>query len=355
MDGGPYFSTLLRTISAAQSYVYLESYIICADQAGQRVADALVERAEQGIEVAVMYDGFGSLTLDGDWVRRLRAAGAHVFAYRPVSPWRGRWPWSRRNHRKLLVVDGAVGIVGGQNISDDYAAPEDGGDDWRDTAVRIEGPAVTQLDVMFRELWAREGGPRLEAVPGYPPDFGEGPSVRFLANRGIRTRAEIRRAYLRAILSARASVCITTAYFSPDRVLLRALRRAARRGVRVELITAGATDVEPVRYAARGLYSVLMKDGVRIYEWHERVLHAKTAVVDGTWSTIGSANFNHRTWLKDLEVNATIVGEAIGRLMDAQFDADREKSQRIDLAVWKKRPFTQRLVEWFFGLFRRMI
>ena len=354
IDGAAFFECLIETIAGAKRYALVESYIFANDAIGKRVADALIERAEAGVEVAVHYDGFGSLGLGRELPGRLAAGGVKIHEFRPMRLF-ARWPLNKRNHRKSLVVDGRVGLVGGMNISDDYAAPEDGGRGWHDAAVKIEGPAVLQLESIFRDLWSKHAKIRLETPPGFAAQYPDGHEVRFIENKGRKDRAAIRRAYLRAIVGAQRTVRITTAYFSPDRLLLRALCKAARRGVAVEIITAGATDMKPVLQIARGLYGRLFRAGVKIYEWHERVLHSKTAVVDGQWTTIGSANLNHRTWLLDLEVNATILSPEIGAQMDGLFVVDRARSRPIDRALWRSRPVTQRMLEWFFGLFRRMV
>jgi cardiolipin synthase len=355
IDGGPFFRALIGAIEQAQHYVLVESYILAADQTGWRVARALAAKARAGVEVALSYDGFGSLFIDPYFLDFLKDAGVKVFEFRPVSFLRGHWPWSRRNHRKLCVVDGRIGIVGGMNISDDYASVDDGGRGWRDMGVRIEGPAVAQLETLARRLWKRYAKQPLASVPVAAPVFPGGHAVQFVANFARKERALIRRSYLRAIVQAEHSVQITAAYFAPDPGLLRALRRASARGVAVEIITAGATDVRPVLWVARGLYGILLRGGVRIFEWRERILHAKAAVVDGKWTTIGSANLNHRTYLMDFEVNATILGTEIAGLLEDQFLVDRARSTVITLEEWRQRPWAQRLLSWFFGLFRRMM
>jgi cardiolipin synthase len=282
------------------------------------------------------------LGLADKYIDDLREAGVKVHKFRPFS-WRlGIKRLVKRNHRKLLVVDGQIGFVGGMNLTNDYASVQEGGQGWRDTAVKIDGPAVAQLETLFRQMWARYAKIGLLSARRNARDFHGGHEVRFIANHGRIDRADIHRAYIRAIVGAKTSVRIVTAYFTPDRKLLRALRRAAKRGVSVEIITAGATDLEVVLHASRGLYANLLAHGVRIYEWHERILHAKTAVVDGTWSTIGSANLNHRTWLLDQEVNA-------------QFISDRTRCKIITKELWRQRSKWRRVLEWFFGLFRRLI
>jgi cardiolipin synthase A/B len=355
-DGGPFFGRLLDEIVAAQRYVFLESYIVVADATGWKVAHALADRARAGVEVALILDAYGSLTLDPGFVTFLREAGVKVLIFRPILMMTQRLPfWRRRNHRKLLVADGHVGIVGGMNISDDYAAIEDGGHGWHDCAVRIEGPAVATLEAMFRTLWRESGGPDLESVFREGATYPEGDQVRFIANFARRDRAYVRRAYLLAFLAAEKTIRIMNAYFIPDRVLLRSLIRAARRGVRVEVIVAAATDIKSIYYATRSLYSKMLRNGIEVYEWEERVLHAKIAVVDGAWSTIGSTNLDHFSSFRNLEVNAGILGERIGGELDDQFAVDRARSKKIDFAAWKKRPFWIKVVEWWCGLFRKLL
>jgi len=355
IDGGPFFSSVVEAIESAQKYVLMETYTVTADQTGTRIQQALIDRAAAGIEVAFVYDAFGSLSLDDSYLEKLHQAGVKTHKFRPFSLAIGIKRWAKRNHRKLLVVDGRIGFVGGMNISDDYAAIKDGGQGWRDTAVCVQGPAVSQLEKLFRRMWKRYAKQHLTSLPCTPLSFPGGHDVRFLANFGRIDRADIHRAYIRAILGAKKTVRIMTAYFTPDRRMLRALRRAAKRGVEVEIITAGATDLEVILHASRGLYASLLRHGVQIYEWHDRVLHAKTAVVDGTWSTVGSANLNHRTWVLDQEVNATISGDKFAKQMDQQFIADRARCKAITPDLWRQRPRLRRIVEWFFGLFRRLI
>lgn len=354
IDGGPFFGAVLEAIEGAERYVYLETYILRSDTVGWRIGRALATRAEAGIEVAICYDAFGSEGLSSKYLRMLDDAGVERLPFRPLSLLRRSMPWSRRNHRKLVLVDGRVGIVGGMNIADDYAPRAQGGQGWRDTAVRVQGPAVLQLDLLFRSLWRKEKGPRLRERPtGRPAPIESGYAVRFLANFARGERAMIRRAYEVAIKSAQDSVLIMNAYFFPHRALRRAIEQAARRGVRVQLILAGTSDVKPAIYAARSLYARLLRAGVEIYEWHERVLHAKTAVVDGEWTTVGSSNLDPFSAFVNLELNAGIFSRRFGAQMREQFERDLEKSRRIEMSDWRARPWTQRLLEVFFRWFTK--
>ena len=347
MDGGPFYRRLLEEIGSAQRYVLVETYIWQPDETGWKVVRAMADRATAGVEVAVCYDGFGSDELSEDFLAFIDRAGIKRLAYRPVSFLKGSWPWSRRNHRKLVVVDGRVGMVGGMNLANEYAAPQDGGGGWRDTSVCVHGPAVGQLESMFRTLWAKEGGAAL--VSRAVRTGGAGPmAVRFLANFYRGERPLVRRAYLEAIDNAEARIRICNAYFFPDRVLRRALIRAARRGVQVELIVPATSDVRPAVHASRSLYGRFLRHGIEIYEWYRTVLHAKTAVIDGDWSTVGSSNLDPFSSFVNLEVNASIRSREFGRMMDRQFECDRSLSRRIVPSGWKKRPWTQRIVELLF-------
>jgi len=354
-DGAAYFDEIEKAVESAQHYILVGTYILRADNTGWRVCRLLAKKRAEGVEVALTYDGYGSFGLSSELLEFLRLAGVKVLEYRPVSFVTGSMPWTQRNHRKMIIVDGRVGITGGHNIADDYASVEQGGKNWRDTGCRLEGPAVHQLEDLFRRNWGINRGDRLESRPIIAPPVPGGVAARFVGNFARRQRAEIRRDYLAAILGAQKTVRVTNAYFAPDRGILRALLRASRNGVTVELILAGLTDVKPMLMVTHGLYGLLLKNGVKIYEWHERILHAKTAVVDGIWSSIGSANLNQRSFRFDLEANVTIVSARFGEQMDEMFEVDRGKCRAIDPVEWKKRPRWMRMLEWFFGLFRRIV
>ncbi|MEE2901982.1 MAG: cardiolipin synthase [Myxococcota bacterium] len=355
IDGQAFFSRYIEAIESAESYIFIETYIFCDDKTGRKIQQALISKAQKGVEVAVIFDAFGSLSLSDAFIEEMLSAGVRVHEFRPIR-WTTRVSMlNRRNHRKILLVDGVLGFVGGMNLADNYAALEDGGDGWRDTAVAVQGPSLVQLESLFRAMWNKCSRIPLQSDPGHSKEYPHGHKVSFIANYGRIDRAEIHRAYIRAINGAKESVRIATAYFTPDRRLLKALRTAAKRGVNVEIITAGATDLEVILHASRGLYGNLLRHGVKVYEYHERVLHAKTAVVDGKWSTVGSANLNHRTWILDQEVNATILGSEFGQKMEHQFSLDRAASRPITRQLWSNRPIWRRITEWFFGLFRRLI
>jgi cardiolipin synthase len=348
-DGGQAFPAMLQAIAAARSTICFETYIYREDATGQRFAAALCERARAGVEVSLMVDDWGS-TLSADFVHRLRVAGVRTLQFSPVLNWRvfGRLfaRLRRRNHRKALIVDGEVAFTGGLNVSDDYAAAVDGGRGWRDTHVRIKGPAAADLERMFLETWRKSRGARVTPERYQRPTPAPDPRVRIVGNEFRKDRKDIRKAYVKAIQGAKRRVHLTHAYFLPPSRVLHALQRAAHRGVEVSVILAATTDVYVVRLAAQGIYLRLLRSGVKVYEWSGRVLHAKTAVVDGSWSTVGSANLDALSLRANLEVNAVFEDEKLGTAVEAMFAQDLALCEEVTLAEWRKRSWTERILPW---------
>lgn len=379
VDGAKAFPSMLAAIAGARLEVLVEMYWFDSDAVGQRFADALAERARAGVRVAVIYDGVGSLGVDDAMFDALRAAGAEVHEYNPVAPWTHRWrlgTLNSRDHRKILVTDNAVAFTGGINFGLPWAPESEGGEGWRDDAVRIEGPAAAQLREVFFETWRRVGGspyapiaisPRPVAdlpaevgaqalsAPQQTPHSRGGQAVRALASGHWHTRALIRGAYLEHIAHAQRFVFIANSYFIPDREVCRALAAAVARGVDVRVLVAGQSDVPAAYYASRFLYARLLRSGVALYEWTKSVFHAKTAVIDGEWSTIGSYNLDYRSWRLNLELNVAIDGSEVAEALRARFLHDTEQSNKVDLAQFRFRAMHDRLREWFYFLFRRLL
>ncbi len=363
-DGEQAFPSMLEAIEEARSEILLEMYWFGSDHTGTAFANALAERARDGVVVRIVYDSLGSWETSRSLFDRLREAGCDVQEFGPIAPWRRQFRIgvvNHRNHRKMLIVDRRVGFTGGVNLGDPWAPVEEGGQGWRDDMVRIEGPAVEQMRAIFKNGWKRVIEPASPSRPSMaPPAADEFPDdanskVRVLANHYFGERRAIRRAYLERIRSAKRSVYITNSYFVPDFRIRRALSQAAQSGVDVRVILPARTDVPAVYYAARNLYGLLLESGIRLYEWQGRVLHAKTAVIDGMWSTIGTYNLDYRSWRFNLEVTAAIEDEHFGHAMEKRFFADLEHAPSVDLAAWRKRPFKDRLVENFFYRFRKML
>ena len=349
-DGLQAFPAMLDAIAAARSTICLETYILKDDEVGSRFLEALMERARAGVEVLLMFDYWGSEVSDIT-LSALRAARVRLLIFRP-------WKYlgslslafskvSRRNHRKSLTVDGTVGFTGGLNIANDYAAKIDGGAGWRDTHVRIEGPDAQALEKLFLTTWNSNKGPRYDTRRFARPRFAGCDKIRVVGNDFALDRKGIRRAYEGAFAQAKDRICVTNAYFLPPAKMVSGLVAAARRGVKVKIILAATTDVKLVLYAARGLYPRLLKNGIEVFEWAAgRVLHAKTAVVDGTWATVGSANLDPMSLRQNLEVNAIITEPAFGAALERMFVEDLAQCRPITLSDVNKYGPLQRIFSW---------
>ena len=357
-DGAQTFDAMIQAIRSARSFVCLETYILRDDWTGRRFAAALSERARAGVEVNLLYDAWGS-DVSGWYLEDLAAAGVRTLAYHPLR-FHGRLGAIlarviKRDHRKVLVVDGRIGFTGGLNIADDYAPARAGGGGWRDTHLQLEGPAVAELLYSFLRLWVRNGGAPLDerryTSAGRRPD----PKVRIVGNSLRGRRDAIGRLYKDAINKARRRIRITNAYFVPTVGVFRAIRQAALRGVDVQLIVAGTTDVPAVRLASRAFYEPYLRAGVRIFEWKGRVLHAKTATVDGHWSTVGSANLDVASLRVNLEVNAVVEDEHLAWELERMFEEDLESCEEITLESWHARPFWEKLLSPMVFLLRRWL
>ncbi len=355
-DGGPTFRAMLEAITNAQRTICLETYILASDATGDRFKLALVERARAGVKVRLIYDAVGSFGLDADWVADLRTAGIEVIDFNPISPWRRRFNLSHRDHRKILVVDDEVAFTGGLNIANDYAPLEEGGAGWHDMHCQVRGPIVRDLGRLFRRNWLRSGGASYPAPRRLASRIGSGTSiVRMLENTARRHRPTFRRAYLHVIRAARKSIRIENAYFLPDRGVRRALIRAARRGLDVQVIVPGRSDVKLIEWASLYVLRGLAKHGVKIWRWRGVMMHAKTAVIDSTWSTIGSYNFDSQSRFNNLEVTVEILDPVVGEKLMAVFDSGVPNCVAYDEAVWKQLPWWRKAFAWVGYRLRRFL
>lgn len=343
-DGRQAYPAMLEAVDRAERSINLETYILRDDRTGRRFADALCRRSLNGIEVRLIVDALGSLELPPRFIQRLRNHGVRVLEYHPVAPWRRRWSWSRRDHRKILVVDDAVAFTGGINICDDHADPSEGGGGWRDAHVRIAGPAAHELNRIFRATWFRETGRWFPAESDFPSKKG-GALVRVAANQELLKRYLIRRAYQHAVRRAEKRILIATAYFIPDRSVRRTLYQAVQRGVDVRVLIPSESDVPAVDYASRRLFARHMARGVRLFAWTGPTLHAKTMTADGVWSAVGSYNFTHRSLKHNLEVTVNVLDKDFSGRLEASILADIESSREITPALWKRRSVGQRALE----------
>lgn len=356
-DGGETYPAMLEALQGAKREILFETYILAADLTGDRFKAVLIERAQAGVAVRLIYDAVGSFGLPASWVEDLRAAGCEVIDFNPISPWRKRFRLSHRDHRKIIVVDDEVAFTGGLNISNDYASVADGGVGWHDMHCRVVGPIVIDLSRMFRRSWMRAGGKPYPAPPSVQEAAkGTGASfVRLLDNTRRRQRATTRRAYLHVLRAARTAVWISNAYFLPDRGLRRAITRAAHRGVDVRVMVPGKSDVRMIEWASLYVLRALVKQGVKVMRWRGPMMHAKTAVVDATWSTIGSYNFDSMSRFNNLEVTVEILDSDVAGALVANYERDMQNADGFDEASWKKLPFYTKALAWICYRLRRFL
>ena len=364
-NGDEFFPLLMAAINSAERSIHLETYIFAQDNIGLRVGDALAAAAGRGVQVRIVVDGFGTGAYAPVLRSRLAALGAQVIIYRPTRWWRPGRRLLRRMHRKLAVVDDRFAFVGGINIIDDHHHPDRQptrlGPRF-DFAVLCEGPIVAPIGLTMTRLWRslelrqlrrRIGSPTL--APGaLPAPFAEGMRVALLLRDNLRHRRTIEHAYLEAIEGARADVLIATAYFFPGRGFRRALTECARRGVRVRLLVQGRVEYPIQHYAQEALYSQLLGAGVEIHEYEASYLHAKAAVVDETWATVGSSNIDPYSLLLAREANVGVHDERfVRRLRGALEQAIEHESRRVQPAAFAGRGIVRRVINWLaYGIAR---
>jgi len=357
IDGPATYAAMFKAIQNAKDHINLETYIFEDDEVGRRFADLLLQKQSEGIQVNLIYDSLGCLNTPAAFFQRLQQGEIRTLEYNPINPAKAREKWllTNRDHRKILIVDGAVAFTGGVNISEVYSSSSLSGEHhernikeaWRDTHVQIEGPAVAEFQNLFLDTWARQKGPELPKGDYSPPLRKEGNDL--VEAVGSTPGQENRITYIMyvsAFIYAENFVHLTNPYFVPDKQTVKALTNAARRGVDVKIILPGISDELTALYAGRSHYTHLLKSGVKLYEHRNAMLHAKTAVIDGVWSTIGSTNMDLWSFLRNNEVNAIILGSDFATEMEAMFEKDIAESDQIHLEQWKKRPLAERMKEW---------
>ena len=366
-DGPATYDAMFAAILEAHDHIDVESYIIEDDEVGQRFADLLVDRQIHGVQVNLIYDSIGALNTPKTFFDRLRQSGVQVVEFNPINPIGLEKPWSlnNRDHRKLLVVDERIAFIGGINISSVYSTGSSGSrrgrandstKGWRDTDVRIAGPVVAEFEKLFVDTWDRQQGPPLARKEDRAPVTPAGTEiVRAIGSTPEDPYSAIYLTLISAITNAEQHVYLTNAYFVPDPQLRKALLDAAARGVDVRLILPAHSDSAPAFYAGRAHYSELLRGGVKIYERQGALLHAKTALVDGVWSCVGSSNLDWRSALDNDEINAVILGRDFGAQMHAAYAADLAASTQIDPVKWQHRSLLLRAKEWFAGLWGRLL
>lgn len=367
-DGPATYAAMLAAIADAQDHINLESYIIEDDATGQAFAQALLTKQRQGVQVNLIYDSVGSLTTPRQFFDELASAGVAVLEFNPVNPLASRggaWLINNRDHRKLLVVDGRTAFLGGINISNVYSSgsvihrpskTSTADSAWRDTHIQIDGPVVAEFQKLFLQTWDKQRGKTL-MPKNYTPVLAPAGKdiVRAIGGTPDDPYSLVYLTLISAISNAEKQVFLTNAYFVPDPQLMQALVDAAARGVDVRLILPSYSDSALVFHAGRAQYGRLLQGGVKIFERQGALLHAKTAMIDGVWSTVGSSNLDWRSFMDNDEVNAVILGRDFAAQMSAMFALDQAASHPIDAQTWAARPLQFKLKEWLARLWERWL
>ena len=363
VDGPATYAAMFKAVANARDHINIETYTIedIEDETGRKFADLLLQKQAEGLQVNLIYDSLGSYTTPAAFFQRLRDGGIHVVEFNPQNPFkaRGKWRLAKSDHRKMLIVDGKIAITGGVNISQVYSSGTSGTEDekdaqmpWRDVDVQIEGPAVAEFQKLFLDTWQRQEGAKLSQGHYFPDLKEEGNTlVGVLGSTPGETNRLTFIMYVAAITFAENSLHMTNAYFAPDPQIINALIDAAKRGVDVKIILPGTTDRSLALYAGQYYYSDLLKSGVKLYKRRNVLLHAKTLVIDGVWSTVGSTNMEWWSFSTNDEVNAVILSPEFATEMETMFAEDLAESDEIRWEEWKKRPLLVKVREWFSHLF----
>lgn len=354
IDGPQTHRTMFDAIAVAEDHINIESYILEDAGPGSELRELLLLKREEGVLINVIYDSFGSWTTPARYFESLRNAGVRLLEFNPINPLRHplRWSVHLRDHRKLLVVDGRVAFIGGVNISSVYSNPPATDKDeksmrWRDTHLRIQGPVVADLQRLYLDHWQSRGDAPPQPADYFPPLAKAGEhAIAVAACAAGRRRNPLYRALLAAIRGAQRNVYLTSGYFVPTRRLRRALIEAAQRGVDVRLALPGISDVWAPLAAGRSMYGRLLQGGVRIFERHNAILHAKTVVIDGAWATVGSSNMDWRSFLHNAEANVVTVNAELAARFEELFTSDMLESEELTLERWQQRGWRARASEW---------
>ena len=348
LNGEEIFPAMLDAIRSARKTITYEQYYYEDGPVARDIAEALAERCRAGVGTNILLDAFGTLSMPAEYVDLMKNAGCHVVSFRPLSP----IAWNRanqRNHRRVLVVDGRVGFTGGSGVSRKWMGNGRVENHWRDTDVRVRGPVVEYLQGAFAENWLEAtgivlGGDAYFPRPLAPAGEAYAQVVRSSPAGGSFAMYTM---FLLAISAARRSIHITNPYFVPDGAMEDALRAAVGRGVRVVVVVPGAIDHNLVRQASRGKFGKMLKAGIEIYEYRPALLHAKTMVVDGVWATVGSTNFDNRSFALNDELNLVVYDPGVARRLEKVFADDVALSKKVDYRSWRRRSLIDRTMEIF--------
>jgi cardiolipin synthase A/B len=352
-NGDEIFPAMLAAIRSAKRTVCFETFIYWSGSIGREFADAFCERARAGVKVHVVLDWVGSGKIDATMIDEMKEAGVEVVKYHPLR-WYNVGRLNNRTHRKLLIVDGEVGFTGGVGIADNWLGHAQDPDHWRDSHFRMEGPAVAQMQAAFMDNWMETCAQVLHGEEYFPELKPAGAHAAQLFQSSADNASEsVRLMYLLSIASAVKSVRIANAYFVPDSLAVATLVAACRRGVRVEIIVPSRhIDQQLVRRASRSLWGPLLEAGVEIHEYQPTMYHVKVVIVDEVWTSVGSTNFDNRSFRLNDEANLNVLDAEFAAAQAEVFERDKARSRQVSLEEWRRRPLRERLVERIAGLLR---
>jgi len=352
-NGDEIFPAMLDAIRGAERTICFETFIYWSGSIGREFAAALSERARAGVKVHVVLDWVGSGKMDASMLEEMKRAGAEVVKYHPLR-WYSVGRLNNRTHRKLLIVDGRVGFTGGVGIADNWLGHAQDPEHWRDSHFRLEGPAVAQMQAAFMDNWMETCAQVLHGDEYFPSLEAAGPHAAQLFKSSADDASEsVRLMYLLSIASAVKSVRIANAYFVPDSLAVETLVAAQRRGAKVEIVVPSSRiDQKIVRRASRSLWGPLLEAGVTIHEYQPTMYHVKVVVVDEVWTSVGSTNFDNRSFRLNDEANLNNLDPEFAAGMAEMFEQDKALSRRITLEEWRRRPLLERVTERLAGLLR---
>jgi cardiolipin synthase len=345
-NGVEIFPAMLEAIRAARATITFETYIYWSGEIGRAFADALVERARDGVRVHVLIDWVGSQNMEQALTDEMIAAGVEVQRYHPLH-WYHLARMNNRTHRKLLVVDGVVGFTGGVGISDDWDGNAQDGKHWRDSHYRLEGPAVAQMQAAFMDNWIKTTGKVLQGPEYFPPLTAVGPALgQVFTSSPTGGGDSMQLMYLLSITAAEHTIDLAAAYFVPDPLTRRALLAALARGVRLRIIVPGKhLDSVVVKKASRADWGELLRAGAKLYEFQPAMFHCKAMIVDGQLVSVGSTNFDNRSFRLNDEANLNIYDKAFAAEVERVFEDDIARSRPVTYEAWLHRPWHERALE----------
>lgn len=355
-NGNQIFPSMLAAIRAAERTICLETFIYWKGRIGLEMAEALAERSRAGVRVHVLLDWIGSRRIDDDSLELMRESGVDVLRYRPLH-WHQLGRLNYRTHRKLLIVDGRIGFTGGAGIADFWLGDARNESEWRDAQFRVEGPVVAEMQAAFMDNWIVTREEVLHDESYFPPLalVGDEAAQMFISSPEEGSES-VRLMYMLSVAAARRSILISTAYFVPDQVSIRTIIEAVERGVTVRIILPGRKiDTKIVRRASRSRWGPLLEAGVEIWEYQPTMYHYKAMVVDEMWVSVGSTNFDNRSFKLNDEANLNVLSPTLAGELTRIFQKDLAQSRRVTLEAWKSRPLSAKLADWTIGIIRKQL